>query len=104
LTIIECDRAIRRAITVKRVEPRAAFDLLARLENLARTTEVLELTPSVATSVLRDFPIEPVRALDAIHLASALVLRDVRDVRTVASCDQRVRENAAALGFTIVPA
>ena len=50
------------------------------------------------------FPGEPIRALDAIHLATALVIRDIYPDLRVLSLDQRVRQNAAALGFEVVPA
>ena len=49
------------------------------------------------------FPREPIRSLDAIHLATALVIRDVRPDLSVLSLDQRLRENAVALGFEVVP-
>ena len=50
------------------------------------------------------FPGEPIRALDAIHLATALVIRDIYPDLRVLSLDQRVRQNAVALGFEVVPA
>ena len=50
------------------------------------------------------FPGELIRALDAIHLATALVIRDIHPDLSVLSLDRRVRENAAALGFGVVPA
>ena len=49
------------------------------------------------------FPHEPVRSLDALHLAAALVARDIRPQLAFLSLDQRLRENAAALGFEVVP-
>jgi hypothetical protein len=45
-----------------------------------------------------------VRALDAIHLASALLAREVWEELVVLSFDERVRSNAVALGFTVLPA
>ena len=50
------------------------------------------------------FPGELIRALDAMHFATALVIRDIYPDLRVLSLDQRVRENAAALGFEVVPA
>jgi hypothetical protein len=47
------------------------------------------------------FPSEPVRTLDAIHLASALFLRQAFPDLTVLSADDRVRANAAQLGFDV---
>ena len=45
---------------------------------------------------------EPLRTLDAIHLASALKLAAVENV-TVLSMDRRLRENATALGMAVLP-
>jgi len=49
------------------------------------------------------FPVEPVRTLDALHLASVLAWDQAIDRLTVVSCDDRVRSNALALGFDVVP-
>lgn len=51
-----------------------------------------------------EFPVEPIRSLDAIHLASVRVLDDELGGLDVASCDDRVRQNATALGFAVIPA
>lgn len=47
---------------------------------------------------------EPIRSLDAIQLATVLVLRDIQPDLRILSLDRRVRENAVALGFEILPA
>jgi len=64
---------------------------------------VLEISSDVASRAEQAFPVEPVRTLDAVHLASALLLRHVIADLVVASTDSRVRENASQLGFAIVP-
>jgi hypothetical protein len=49
------------------------------------------------------FPSEPIRTLDAVHLAAALAVRkEIPDLQ-VLSPDERVRTNAEALGFRVVP-
>ena len=55
---------------------------------------------------LRGYPneSEPVRTLDGIHLATLLVLNTAAIDVDVLSCDSRVRENAEALGFRVLPA
>ena len=50
------------------------------------------------------FPREPVRSLDAIHLSTALVARNLVTELWILSLDERIRDNAAALGFDIAPA
>ena len=52
----------------------------------------------------RSFPCEPIRALDAIHLATALSVRTLSPDVRVLSFDDRIRDNAASLGFQVAPA
>lgn len=51
----------------------------------------------------QSFPVEPVRTLDAIHLASALLLRHSVPDLVVVSTDEHIRTNASQLGFAIFP-
>jgi predicted DNA-binding protein (UPF0278 family) len=53
--------------------------------------------------VTQTFPREPVRTLDAIHLATALLHAAEIGALVVLSIDQRVRANADALGLAVVP-
>jgi hypothetical protein len=57
------------------------------------------MSDDVARRSEEAFPIEPVRTLDAIHLASALFLRQALPDLAIVSADERVRMNARALGF-----
>ena len=52
----------------------------------------------------RSFPCEPIRSLDALHLATALIVRGLSPKVQILSFDDRIRENATALGLTVVPA
>jgi len=65
----------------------AARDLLARVA-------IVELAPEA----LEPFP-QPVRTLDALHLASADFLRASGAKLAIASYDDRLRAAAEALGF-----
>jgi predicted nucleic acid-binding protein len=49
------------------------------------------------------FPNEPVRTLDAIHLATALLLRSRLPRLALLSLDRRVRVTAGLLGLEILP-
>ena len=51
----------------------------------------------------RSFPHEPIRALDAIHLATALAVRNLAPDVVVLSLDDRIRDNAVSLGYAVVP-
>ena len=59
---------------------------------------LLELAPPVLARALEPFP-EPVRTLDALHLASADFLRSQGQQLKVATYDERMARAAQALGF-----
>ncbi len=63
---------------------------------------ILSISESIAARAGRPFPHEPVRSLDAIHLASALeFLRLYPDLR-VLSFDERILKNLGPLGIPAV--
>jgi hypothetical protein len=47
------------------------------------------------------FPVEPIRTLDAAHLATAELLGEAPPLVTIVTRDGRVRENAEALGYPV---
>ena len=49
------------------------------------------------------FPQEPVRSLDALHLATALLHANRLDAPVVLSVDQQIRANASAVNLTVAP-
>ena len=51
----------------------------------------------------RSLPCEPIRSLDALHLATALIVRNLSPEVQVLSFDDRIRDNATALGLDVVP-
>jgi predicted nucleic acid-binding protein len=103
LTAVECDRALRRLVQTGEI---AEADAMARRGAFSRAstswtwfrvgTEVLDRARGA-------FPIEPLRTLDALHLATALVALSALPRLAVLSLDERVRRNAAALGLCVVP-
>src|SRR6185437_6526305 len=103
LTVLECGRALVRAESMKRissVEERAAAGLL---DAAVQSWHLLELSDSIIARARQHFPHEPVRSLDAVHLASALTLRSAVGAMHMLSLDERVRRNAASLGMTVTP-
>jgi hypothetical protein len=72
--LIETRRVLRRAERDGRVTA-AEADLLAIFAQAASCWAILEFSEEVARRADDGFPSEPVRRLDAIHLASALFLR-----------------------------
>jgi predicted nucleic acid-binding protein len=101
LTLAEAARAIVRARVAERLTAdaeRAAFRALRRFE---RRSYVVAVTDEVLGRVKRPFPVEPVRTLDAVHLATAELLGEPPQLMTIVSRDARVRENAKALGYSV---
>lgn len=102
LTELECRRALARGAAAGRLtdtERRAALQLL---QDAVRQWTVMAMDGPVLDRAGRPFPVEPVRTLDAIHLAAALAFRaELGDV-TLLSHDERIRANAAGLGLVLV--
>jgi len=99
LALIETRRVVRRAEREERITEAQAADLLAVFAQATSTWAVLEISEEVARRAEDGFPSEPVRTLDAIHLASALFLRQAFPDLVILTADDRVRANAALLGF-----
>ncbi len=100
LALIETRRVVRRAEREGRVTAAQAADLLAVFAQASSTWAILEISEEIARRAEDGFPSEPVRTLDAIHLASALFLRQSFPDLAILTADDRVRANAALLGFT----
>jgi predicted nucleic acid-binding protein len=101
LTIAETARAILRARVAARLtadEERAAVRALRRFE---RRCYMVAVTDTVLARVRRPFPIEPIRTLDALHLATTELLGEPPPLIVVVTRDLRVRENAQALGYAV---
>lgn len=101
LTLIETRRVVRRAEREGRITAAQAADILAVFAQAASTWAILEISEEIARRAEDGFPNEPVRTLDAIHLASTLFLRQSFPDLAVVSVDERLRANAALLGFQV---
>jgi predicted nucleic acid-binding protein len=103
LTFVEAARAVSRARREGRLDARQAREAERQLAAFERGCDVLALDEAVLRRAREELPEEPVRSLDALHLASLRALDDELGGFEVASCDDRVRRNAMALGFAVVP-
>jgi predicted nucleic acid-binding protein len=104
LTLLETRRVVRRAVATNLLDEVGATAVLESLARARAAWAVLEISPEVTGRAEAPFPAEPVRTLDAIHLASALVLRQaLPDVRLLTT-DDRMRTNGQRLGFEVLPA
>jgi predicted nucleic acid-binding protein len=80
------------------IEEAQGEELLATVARASARWTALEITREIADRVEGRLPHEPLRTLDAVHLASALVLRQSLPDLRLLSVDDRVRENAGLLG------
>jgi hypothetical protein len=76
-------------------DERAAVRALRTFE---RRCFIVDVDRAVLARVRRPFPVEPVRTLDAVHLATTELLGEAPQVVTIVTRDDRVRDNARALG------
>jgi len=104
LTLLECDRVLIRAVALAEIEEAAAADRRAHLNAAASHWHVLRLSTDIVDRARHPFPVEPIRTLDAIHLASALAARAGAAGLELLSLDDRVRRAGAQLGFRLQPA
>jgi predicted nucleic acid-binding protein len=100
LTHAEAARAVVRARATGRISPTEAHALAHALSTFAQRCETVIIDEQILGRVGRSFPIEPVRTLDAIHLATVETLGAEPGSVTVVTRDTRVRENARALGWS----
>jgi predicted nucleic acid-binding protein len=103
LTLAECDRVLIRGVATHAFSEVAAAERRASLARIAGHWVTFDLDPEVLDRVRRPFPAEPMRTLDAIHLATALLARGLVADLAVLSLDARVRRSAAQLGMTVLP-
>ena len=102
-TLAEVGRVFAR---LRVLEPSVAATTAAREAQFETDSELWVVQPvddSIWSRCSRPFPVEPVRTLDAIHLATVERLAGVIDHLVVLSTDIRVRANAKALGFSLAP-
>lgn len=103
LTLVECDRVLIRAVRIGEVDEAAAADRRSHLNAAAGHWHVWRVTPEIVERARQPFPAEPIRTLDAIHLASALAVRSTVPGVELLSLDERIRRAGKELGFRLRP-
>jgi predicted nucleic acid-binding protein len=101
LTFAEGARSLVRARVSGRISPEQERAALRWLESFRRRCDVITITESVLVRAGRPYPAEPIRTLDAIHLASAEGLGQSPQLVTIVTRAARVRDNAQALGYPV---
>lgn len=102
LTFMEAERVLIRSEVERAITSEKAGRLRTWVASVRRNTRLLRLDPVTARALQR-FPVEPIRSLDALHVATAAFYRDEVGAKSleVLSTDKRVRDNAQALGMRV---
>ena len=101
LTFAEATRAILRARLTRRITQAEEREGLRALRALEHRCTIIAVSEAVLARAGRPFPIEPIRTLDAIHLATIELMGETPQLVTVVTRDKRVASNARALGYAI---
>ena len=104
LTLIECDRVLQRGQARGVLSQSLVARTREMLGAVAEHWTIFAIDREVVDRARRSFPREPVRTADAIHLATALAARNLVTELALLSLDERIRDNAAALGIAVLPA
>jgi hypothetical protein len=103
LTLIECERVIIRARILEEISEKKAQFCRGRLLKASGQWHVLRISADVVERARLPFPVEPIRTLDALHLAGALVGQTAIPDLALLSLDTRIRSASQALGFVVLP-
>ena len=99
MTVLESLRALVRAEGQSRINEGDAQRLRGNLRRASDGWIRMEISDEVLARAGRPFPVEPVRTLDALHLATALGFAQSFPDLKILSLDDRILENAIALGL-----
>ena len=103
LSYIECGAAVARARRDGRVESKPFAEMLLMLDETWQGVTVVEVDDDIAHAAVAITRDHPVRASDAIHLASALAVAPTVGAITFACFDRRLWEAAGAFGMRRLP-
>lgn len=99
LTLLEAKRSLIRQESLKRITAAERIRSLGLLEQISRAWFIMEMNFPVKKRAAETFPNEPVRSLDAIHLATALQFLEVYPALEFFTFDERISGNLGPLGF-----
>jgi uncharacterized protein with PIN domain len=102
LTSVETARVLTRAEHDGTLRARDARALRGMLRRATAGWIQMELTADIRDRAAAAFPVEPVRTLDALHLATVLEFAEAFPDVALLSLDRRVRENAEEFGVPVV--
>ncbi|MCP4659131.1 MAG: type II toxin-antitoxin system VapC family toxin, partial [bacterium] len=103
LTLIECDRVLHRAASLKELSAERVSACRRALYGAAETWILLRISGAIVERARGPFPEEPIRSLDALHLASVLDTVALIPETSLLTLDERVRRCGLALGLRVLP-
>lgn len=103
LTSTEVARSLQRLVATDQIDADAGERVWANYSVASRHWHMYRVDDEILLRARQAFPREPLRTLDAIHLATARRHALEVGVLTILSLDRQVRANAQALGLAIIP-
>jgi predicted nucleic acid-binding protein len=103
LTLVECDRLLRRRVASGEMGAERADLLRTEFAAASAAWGIVPVGSDIAVRARDSYPDDRIRALDAIHLATALTTRSSVADLAIVSLDGRIRRNAEALGIPVLP-
>jgi hypothetical protein len=102
--LVECDRVLIRGVAANVLTEAVGSELRDVLARTADHWVIFDLDAKLVDRARRAFPGEPIRTLDAIHLATASLAHSLVPGMALLSLDARVRTSARQMGIELVPA
>jgi len=101
LTFAEARRSLLRATPSGRLSGEEVTIAETELRRIESGCMILGVDDQILARTGRRYPVEPVRTIDAIHLATAERIDDPSAPVTILTRDARIRENAVLLGMRV---
>lgn len=103
LTVAEVSRSLHRLVAAGALQATGRERAWAVFRSATAHWQLHEISRAVLDRAGEPFPVEPLRTLDAIHLATALGLSGLLAPLAVLTHDARMADNARALGLGVRP-
>lgn len=102
-TFVECVAAVSRARREGRIGRKEEGAAGRSFEKLWAAMTIVEVGPDIALAAADLARKHPLRAADALHLASAVAISSSQDPTVFVCWDTRLREAVRAVGLTLEP-
>ena len=103
LTLVECDRALCREVALGQMSQARVRQLRNDLAAAIAKWQTIRLLPSIIQRAREPFACDPIRSLDALHVASALHARIAHTDVIVLTLDSRIKRAAESVGLSTLP-